>query len=113
LLSASLIRGRADAGLSPKELEHLIDSQRAVKLSRRDLAPAVVNKWHGSTTVAATSYLAHLVGIRVFATGGIGGVHREGHNSLDVSADLTELARVSYFRHSLLNADHVGRRRRL
>src|SRR5207253_10644821 len=72
--------------------EHIANSVDIKKLSTRDLAIAVARKWDGATTVASTMWVAHRAGIQVFATGGIGGVHR---GSLpDVSADLTELART-------------------
>src|SRR5207253_10898928 len=72
--------------------EHIANSVDIKKLSTKDLAIAVARKWDGATTVASTMWVAHRAGIQVFATGGIGGVHR---GSLpDVSADLTELART-------------------
>lgn len=64
-----------------------------MKTSRRDLAYVLSKKWNGGTTVAGTLIVANMVGIDVFATGGIGGVHRSGHESMDVSADLTELGK--------------------
>jgi pseudouridine-5'-phosphate glycosidase len=78
--------------LDEHQIEFLAHSQEIKKLSTRDLAIAVARGWNGATTVAATIWVAHRAGIRVFATGGIGGVHR---GSLpDVSADLPELART-------------------
>jgi pseudouridine-5'-phosphate glycosidase/pseudouridine kinase len=65
-----------------------------VKVSRRDLGPMMALKRTGGTTIAGTSVLAHLAGIKVFATGGLGGVHRGGENSMDISADLTEMGRT-------------------
>jgi pseudouridine-5'-phosphate glycosidase len=79
-------------GLDEHQIEFLAHSQDIKKLSTRDLAIAVARGWNGATTVAATMWVAHRAGIKVFATGGIGGVHR---GSLpDVSADLPELART-------------------
>lgn len=88
----ALLRGEVHIGLESSELEELARASGVRKCSRRDLPIAVARKEHGATTVAATMYLAHRAGIRVFATGGIGGVHR-GHPS-DVSADLEELGRT-------------------
>lgn len=85
-------RGRPTVGLSDPEIEELSRSRDVLKASRRDLAYSVSAGRTAATTVAATMYLAHRAGIRVFATGGIGGVHR--HTPLDVSADLIELART-------------------
>ncbi|KAJ3076778.1 hypothetical protein HDU98_000078 [Podochytrium sp. JEL0797] len=90
----ALLNGHVHIGLSSAELDRLGQSTDAVKASRRDLGVVLSKKWTGSTTVAATSLLAHLAGIKVFVTGGIGGVHRGGEDSLDVSADLTELSKT-------------------
>jgi len=87
-----LLKGEIKVGLSPEEIEYLGTAPDMHKISRRDLPLAVANGWSGGTTVAATMYLAHLAGIRVFATGGIGGVHRR--QPFDVSADLPELAQT-------------------
>ena len=84
--------GEIYAGLTQQQLELLATGENIRKLSRRDLAVAVAQKLHGATTVATTSLIAHKAGINVFATGGIGGVHR-GY-AADVSADLPELART-------------------
>ncbi|MDJ0917406.1 MAG: pseudouridine-5'-phosphate glycosidase [Woeseiaceae bacterium] len=89
----AIVDGELVVGVTPDEMEKLADTS-AIKASRRDLAAAVVNKLTGGTTVAATMLIAHRAGIRIFATGGIGGVHRGYENSLDVSADLEELART-------------------
>jgi len=83
-------RGQPTVGLSDAQVEILASSEDAVKVSVRDLPLSAVRGVHGGTTVAATTWLAHRVGLRVFATGGIGGVHR-GHPE-DVSADLPVLA---------------------
>ncbi len=79
-------------GLTTAQIRFLAESNEIVKLSTRDLPIALANKLHGATTVATTSFFAHLVGIRVFATGGIGGVHRG--LLPDVSADLPALAKT-------------------
>jgi pseudouridine-5'-phosphate glycosidase len=86
--------GKIRVGLVDEELEVLARDPGARKLSRRDLAAALAQRWRGGTTVAATMLCAAWAGVRVFATGGIGGVHRGGHVTMDVSADLTELART-------------------
>jgi pseudouridine-5'-phosphate glycosidase len=91
----AVIGGKPRIGLSPPALERLArDGARFAKLSRADLAFAVAEGRDGATTVAATMFLASLAGIRVFATGGIGGVHRGVEASWDISADLAELART-------------------
>ena len=81
-------------GLAADELAALAEAREVMKLSRADLAFAVASGRTGSTTVAATMIAARAAGLSVFATGGIGGVHRGGETSLDVSADLEELART-------------------
>jgi pseudouridine-5'-phosphate glycosidase len=87
--------GRPTAGLDSKQVEHLARAEGVRKASRRDLAAAVAQGACAATTVAATMALAHVVGIRVFATGGIGGVHPRAEGAPDdVSADLYELART-------------------
>ncbi|WP_062011384.1 pseudouridine-5'-phosphate glycosidase [Aureimonas sp. AU4] len=86
--------GEIRVGLEDADLERLAQARDVLKLSRADLAYAVSAGRTGSTTVAATMIGAHLAGIRVFATGGIGGVHREAETSFDISADLDELART-------------------
>ncbi len=85
-------RGAITIGLSPQELEALARDRQAIKASRRDLAAAVAQGRTAATTVSATMFLAHQAGIRLFATGGIGGVHRDAGRSFDVSADLLELS---------------------
>ena len=88
----AVINGRFCVGLDRAQLDQIATGQDIKKLSVRDLAIARARKWDGATTVASTIWVAHRAGIQVFATGGIGGVHR---GSLpDVSADLTELART-------------------
>jgi pseudouridine-5'-phosphate glycosidase len=87
-----VIGGMAKVGLEESELELLASAEDIPKLSARDLPVAAVKTSHGATTVAATAHLAALAGIRLFATGGLGGVHRGAHESWDVSADLSALA---------------------
>jgi pseudouridine-5'-phosphate glycosidase len=86
--------GRIKIGLTAGEVERLGTARGLLKLSRADLPHAVAAGLDGSTTVAATMICAHLAGIRVFATGGIGGVHRGVEETMDISADLDELART-------------------
>ncbi|MBB3949596.1 pseudouridine-5'-phosphate glycosidase [Aureimonas jatrophae] len=86
--------GEVRVGLDDGDLEKLAQARDVLKLSRADLAYGVSSGRTGSTTVAATMIGAHLAGIRVFATGGIGGVHRDAETSFDISADLDELART-------------------
>jgi pseudouridine-5'-phosphate glycosidase len=88
----AVIAGIYKVGLSAAELYILATDPDVAKLSSRDLPMAATKLTHGATTVAATMRLAALAGIRVFATGGIGGVHRGAETSFDISADLTELA---------------------
>ncbi len=86
----AVLNGEIKIGLSDAELEHLASARDVMKLARRDIAIALAQKRDGATTVSATMFLAHRAGIQVFATGGIGGVHRG--ELPDVSADLLELA---------------------
>ncbi len=90
----AVVAGRIKIGLSDGERESLAMSGDAMKLSRADLGFAVAQGRTGGTTVAATMIAAHMVGIKVFATGGIGGVHKGAEKSFDISADLDELART-------------------
>ena len=88
----AIIGGRLKAGLSEAEIEYLGKSGRNVaKASRRDLAALVARKADGATTVTTTMMIAHMAGIGIFATGGIGGVHRGAETTMDISADLEEL----------------------
>ena len=90
----ALLDGRLKAGLSRAEIEGLGErGQRTIKASRRDIAFIVARRESAATTVAATMIIADMAGIRVFATGGIGGVHRGVENTMDISADLQELSR--------------------
>jgi pseudouridine-5'-phosphate glycosidase len=90
----AVIDGRIKIGLSDGEREALAMTGGAMKLSRADFAYAVAEGRTGGTTVAATMIAAHMAGIKVFATGGIGGVHKGAEESFDISADLDELART-------------------
>jgi len=90
----AVIEGRIKIGLDQSALKILAQTQGVRKLSRADLAICLVDRKTGTTTVAATMILAHLAGIKVFATGGIGGVHRGAEHSFDISADLQELAQT-------------------
>ncbi len=89
-----LIGGVPKVGLEPEEIEVMAAGERIPKLSVRDIPIAVAKQSHGATTVAGTAHLAAQVGIELFATGGIGGVHREARESWDVSADLLALSRT-------------------
>ncbi|EEU47890.1 uncharacterized protein NECHADRAFT_32036 [Fusarium vanettenii 77-13-4] len=95
----AIVDGVPKVGASPEEVVQMIESGGAVKASRRDIAyltgmGLTGRKIHGGTTIAGTMLLARLAGIRVFGTGGLGGVHRGGQDSMDISADLTELGRT-------------------
>lgn len=90
--TVAVLGGELRAGLSDAELLHLATARNVRKVSRRDLPVVVARKLDGATTVATTMWVAHRFGIEVFATGGIGGVHRG--NDADISADLQELAQT-------------------
>lgn len=87
----AVLKGVLHVGLNSEQLEYIAHSEDIHKLSRRDLPVVVANKWDGATTVATTAWIAERAGLKVFATGGIGGIHRG--TLPDVSADLPELAR--------------------
>lgn len=91
----AVIDGRLKAGLEDNELELLASSDNIRKTSRRDLAYIVSKGLSGATTVASTMIIAQMAGIKVFVTGGIGGVHRGAESTFDISADLQELAKTS------------------
>lgn len=91
----AIINGRLKVGLTNEEIEFLATNEEIKKVSRRDLAITIAQKQSGSTTVASTMIIANFAKIVVFATGGIGGVHRGGENTLDISADLEELANTN------------------
>jgi pseudouridine-5'-phosphate glycosidase len=88
----AILKGRLKAGLTREEVEYLGSSQDVAKASRRDIPFMVSRKADGATTVASTMIIAALAGIRIFATGGIGGVHRGAETTMDISADLDEFA---------------------
>ncbi len=91
----AIIGGRLKAGLTPEEIEYFGKKGTAIaKASRRDLAALCARGEDGATTVTTTMIIAHMAGIRFFATGGIGGVHRGAETTMDISADLEELART-------------------
>ena len=91
----AVIGGRLKAGLSKEEIEYLGKTGRGVaKASRRDLPALVARGADGATTITTTMSIAHMAGIQVFATGGIGGVHRGAETTMDISADLEELAQT-------------------
>ena len=87
-----LVSGHIVVGLSRGEIELMANSENVAKVSRRDFAPVLAEKKLGATTVAGTLAVAAAAGIRVMATGGIGGVHRGAEQTFDISADITELA---------------------
>lgn len=92
----AIIKGVLCVGLSHEEIEYVAkEGKNVIKVSRRDIPVVVANKLDGATTVAATMYIASLAGVKVFATGGIGGVHRGAEVSMDISADLDELGNTS------------------
>ena len=92
----AIIKGKVHIGLDDEDLEILANGQTPItKVSRRDIASVIAAKGYGATTVAATMIFAEMAGISVFATGGIGGVHRGGETDFDISADLPELARTN------------------
>ena len=91
----AIIGGRLKAGLTPEELEYFGKKGQAIhKASRRDLAVLCARREDGATTVTTTMMIAHMAGIKVFATGGIGGVHRGAETTMDISADLEELGQT-------------------
>ena len=91
----AILGGRLKAGLTPEEIDYLGRTGAGVtKTSRRDLPVIVAKGMDGATTVTTTMMIAHMAGIQVFATGGIGGVHRGAETTMDISADLEELAQT-------------------
>jgi pseudouridine-5'-phosphate glycosidase len=91
----AIIAGQICIGLSEEQMEFMATAKDIVKASRRDLPVILTQKLHASTTVAATMICAQLAGIKVFVTGGIGGVHRNAEKTFDISADLQELAQTN------------------
>jgi pseudouridine-5'-phosphate glycosidase len=92
--SVGVVRGEAVIGLEDADLERIASDPSVPKLSLRDLGPAIAHGGNGATTVASTAFLAGCVGVRLFATGGLGGVHRDARESWDESADLLALTRA-------------------
>lgn len=90
----AVVSGNIHIGLESETLENLAQAENVLKLSRADFAYCISKKQTGATTVSATMIAAHIAGIHVFATGGIGGVHRGAEHSFDISADLSELAKT-------------------
>ncbi|MBR2684777.1 MAG: pseudouridine-5'-phosphate glycosidase [Erysipelotrichaceae bacterium] len=90
--TTAIINGKLKVGLTPEELLIMCKAENVGKVSRRDVPVYLVTKQTGATTVATTMLIAAMAGIRVFATGGIGGVHRGAETTMDISADLQELA---------------------
>lgn len=91
----AIIGGRLKAGLTPEEIEYFGKKGQAIaKASRRDMAVLCARGQDGATTVTTTMIIAHMAGIRIFATGGIGGVHRGAETTMDISADLEELGQT-------------------
>ena len=94
--TVAILKGRLKVGLSNQEINYLaVKGQQVIKSSRRDIPFIVATNDDGATTVAATMIIAAMAGIRIFATGGIGGVHRGVEQTMDVSADLEELAQTN------------------
>lgn len=93
--TTAIIDGKLKVGLSSEELDLMCKGEGVGKVSRRDVATYLATKQTGATTVATTMLIAELAGIKVFATGGIGGVHRGAETTMDISADLQELAHTS------------------
>lgn len=91
----AILNGVLKVGLTAEEIEYLGKTKNVIKTSRRDIPFIVANKLDGATTVASTMIIAALAGIKVFATGGIGGVHRGAAETFDISADLQELAQTN------------------
>lgn len=92
----AILNGKLKVGLSEIEIEFLgKEGSKITKVSRRDLAYIVANNLHGATTVATTMIIAELAGVKIFATGGIGGAHRGAETTMDISADLEELANTN------------------
>ncbi|KAM9902059.1 hypothetical protein OXX79_004163 [Metschnikowia pulcherrima] len=92
--TCAFIKGVPYVGLEDRQIEQLAATKGVNKVSRRDVGATMAQRLDGGTTIAGTMILSHLAGIDVFATGGLGGVHRDGHITMDVSADLTELSRT-------------------
>ena len=89
--TVAIIKGEIHVGLSQDELEHIAKNKSVHKISKREIGVCLHKKLSGATTVSSTSHIAHSVGIRVFSTGGIGGVHRGYNDTMDMSQDLLSL----------------------
>ncbi|NLB21292.1 MAG: pseudouridine-5'-phosphate glycosidase, partial [Clostridium sp.] len=90
-----IIKGKLIAGLTNEEIDYMGKTSGILKVSRRDFPYVVAEELDGATTVASTMIIAEMAGIKVFATGGIGGVHRGGEETMDISADLEELSQTN------------------
>ncbi len=91
----AILSGKIHVGLNDEQMELLGNSNDVLKVSLRDLPFVVSKKLHGATTVAATMRIAAMAGIKIFVTGGIGGVHRNAETTMDISADLTEMSQTN------------------
>jgi len=91
----AIINGKCYAGLTNAQLEYFAKAKDVGKVSLRDIPHVITKKLYGATTVAATMRIASMAGIKIFATGGIGGVHRNASETMDISADLTEMEQTS------------------
>ena len=91
----AILDGKCCVGLNDQQLEYLGQTQGVWKVSLRDMPYVISQKIPGATTIAATMRIASMAGIKIFVTGGIGGVHRGAENSMDISADLTEMAHTN------------------
>jgi len=91
----AIINGKCYAGLTNEQLEYFAKAKDVRKVSLRDIPHVISKKLYGATTVAATMRIASMTGIKIFATGGIGGVHRNASETMDISADLTEMEKTS------------------
>ncbi|MBN1633660.1 MAG: pseudouridine-5'-phosphate glycosidase [Ignavibacteria bacterium] len=91
----AIINGKIKIGLNKSEIEYLSKEKNILKASRRDIPVIVTRRLNAATTVSATMFCASLAGIKIFATGGIGGVHRNAGNTFDISADLVELSKTN------------------
>jgi len=91
----AILHGKCKIGLSKNELEYFGQEKNVWKVSLRDMPYVIANKLPGATTVAATMRIANMAGIKIFATGGIGGVHRNAQQTMDISADLTEMSQTN------------------
>lgn len=90
-----IIKGRLKAGLTKEEIDYMGSAPGIAKVSRRDIPYLIAHERDGATTVASTMIIADMAGIRIFATGGVGGVHRGAETTMDISADLEELAQTN------------------